>query len=230
MPKELITKEEVMQAIINRITSGIYGIGDRLPSIRQLANEIGSNRNTVNKAYKMLLELGIIESSSTGRRGYSVKSVNQLGKQSKDELLEYFYQRSINLVWQGMAAGITHDEMLNQLKTAFGEIYGYGKLRLIFFECNEHDVTEMCQSLISELGLPIEGRVLDNSKADLLEISKNYDLIITTFHHLAEITETVEREGGSSEKIIGIETRPTSETMLRVARLPNNHIGLVCTI
>ena len=116
----MITKEDVMQAIINRITLGVYGIGDRLPSVRQLASEIGSNRNTVNKAYQMLLELGIIESNATGRRGYSVKSVDQLGKQSQDELLEYFYQRSINLVWQGMAAGITHDEMLDQLKTAIG--------------------------------------------------------------------------------------------------------------
>jgi DNA-binding transcriptional regulator YhcF (GntR family) len=53
MPKDLVTAEEVMQAIIHRITTGKYAPGDRLPSVRDLANEIGSNRNTVNKAYQM---------------------------------------------------------------------------------------------------------------------------------------------------------------------------------
>ena len=134
MPKDLVTAENVMQAIMHRIAMGIYAPGDKLPSVRQLAQEIGSNRNTVNKAYQMLLGLGIIASNAGGRRGYSVKNRAQFGQQSKDELLDYFYQRSINLMWQGMASGITSAEMLDKVKAAFGEVYGHSKVRLIFFE------------------------------------------------------------------------------------------------
>jgi len=230
MPKDLITKEDVSQAIIHRITSGVYSTGDRIPSVRQLAQEIGSNRNTVNKAYQMLLELGIIESTSSGRRGFSVKNVDQLGIRSKGELLDYFYKRSVNLVWQSMAAGVSDDEMLDQIKVAFNKVYGQGKIRLVFFECNEHDVIEMGQGLIDALGMPIKCLVLGNIDSDITDIAKNYDLLITTFHHLSEITEALEHQCESSEKVVGIETRPTSEAMLRVARLPNPNIGLVCSV
>ena len=51
MPRDLVTAEEIQQAIINRIMSRQYVSGDRLPSVRDLADELGSNRNTVNKAY-----------------------------------------------------------------------------------------------------------------------------------------------------------------------------------
>jgi GntR family transcriptional regulator len=230
MPKELVTAEEVMQAMMHRITTGIYAPGDRLPSVRDLALELGSNRNTVNKAYQMLLELGVIVSNASGRRGFSVKDALQAGPIPKNELLDYFYQQAVNLVWQGMAAGIPSNLLLEQLKTAVGDVYGHGKVRLIFFECNEYDTREMGRGLNEALGYPVEYRVLDHFYADPAQIVMEYDLIITTYHHLAEITEAIKTHGQPPGKVVGIETRPTAETMLRVARLPNPRIGLVCTI
>ncbi len=230
MPKETVTAEEVMQAIMHRITVGVYAPGDRLPSVRDLALELGSNRNTVNKAYQMLLELGVIVSNPRGRRGFSVKDAFQIGPKTKSELLDYFYQQAVKLVWQGMAAGIPSDRLLEQVKAAVGEVYGHGQVRLIFFECNDYDTREMGRSLNEALGYPVESRVLDVFYADLASIVAQYDLIITTYHHLAEITEAIKAHGEPPGKVVGIETRPTAETMLRVARLPNPHIGLVCTI
>ena len=230
MPKDLVTAEEVMQAMMQRISTGVYEAGDRLPTVRQFAQEIGSNRNTVNKAYQMLLELGVIESNSSGRRGFSVKRAVQIDQQSKEELLDYFYQKSVNLVWQGMAAGITPVEMLDQLKAAYSEVYGRSAVQLIFFECNEQDVMEMGQGLMDALGSPVECQLLDDLHPNLTKIVNNFDLIITTFHHLAELTEALEELGEPSDKVVGIETRPSSETMLKVARLTNPHIGLVCSI
>jgi GntR family transcriptional regulator len=230
MAKDLVTTEEVMQAILHRITTGNYAPGDRLPSVRKLAQEIGSNRNTVHKAYQMLLELGVIEINASGRRGFSVKHGVQIGKKTRNDLLDYFYQQSVNLVWQGMASGIQSDEILEQLKAAVGEVYRYNEVQLIFLECNDHDATEMGRSLIGALGMPVEYKVLDEFYPNFATIIKNYDLIITTYHHLAEISEAMEDHGEPAEKVIGIETRPTPETMLKVARLSNPHIGLVCTI
>ena len=229
MPKELVTAEEVMQAIMHRITTGVYAPGRRLPSVRDLALELGSNRNTVNKAYQMLLELGVIESNARGRRGFSVKAASYAGPKTKSELLNYFSQQAVNLVWQGMAAGIPADRLLEQLQAAVGEVYGHGEVRLIFFECNDYDAREMGRGLNEALGYLVEARVLDHFYASPASIVEEYDLIITTYHHLAEITEAIKAHGEPPGKVVGIETRPTAETMLRVARLPNPSIGLVCT-
>lgn len=43
------------------IRSGVYGPGDRLPSVRELAVELKINFNTVSKAYQNLERDGIIE-------------------------------------------------------------------------------------------------------------------------------------------------------------------------
>ena len=90
MPKDLVTTEEVVQAILHRITTGNYAPGERLPSVRSLAQELGSNRNTVHKAYQMLLEQGVIGINVSGRRGFSVKDGTQIGIKTRDELLDYF--------------------------------------------------------------------------------------------------------------------------------------------
>jgi GntR family transcriptional regulator len=214
MPKDLVTTEEVVQAILHRITTGNYMPGERLPSVRNLAQEIGSNRNTVHKAYQMLLEMGVIDINASGRRGFSVKNGIQIGKKTRGELLDYFYQQSVNLVWQGMASGISSDEILGQLKAAVGDVYHHREVRLIFFECNQHDAMEMGRSLIDALEVPVEYRVLDDFYSDLTGIIKNYDLIITTYHHLAEITEAIEEHGESPGKVIGIETHDPG-TMLK---------------
>jgi GntR family transcriptional regulator len=111
-----------------------------------------------------------------------------------------------------------------------GDVYGHSEVKLIFFECNDHDTREMGRSLNEALGNSVEYRVLDTFYSNLSTILTKYDLIITTYHHLAEISEAIKAHGEPQGKVIGIDTRPTPETMLRVARLPNPRIGLVCTI
>lgn len=229
MAKELVTAEAVTQAVLHRITTGQFAPGDRLPPVRKLAEEIGSNRNTVNKAYQMLLELGVIESGGSGRKGFCVRQGAHAGTKTKHELLHYFYQQSVELVWQGMAAGMAADEMLDQLKKAVGEVFGHSEVRLIFFECNDYDTQEMGRRLNEVLGLTVEYKNLPHFYKNPQAILKKYDLIITTYHHLGEITATINQLGFPPGQVVGIDTRLTAESMLRIARFPNNKIGVVCT-
>jgi GntR family transcriptional regulator len=60
-------------------------------------------------------------------------------------------------------------------------------------------------------------------------IIKKHDLIITTYHHLAEITETIQQLKFPAGKVVGIDTRLVADTMLRIARFPKTRIGVVCT-
>lgn len=229
MPKTFITAEDITEAIIQRITTGKYSPGIRLPSVRDLADEIGSNRNTISKAYRMLLEMGVIENNPGGRKGFSVKQTAITGEKTKKELLEYYYQQSVDLIWQGMAAGISAEEMLAQLKDAVGDVYRRSEVRMIFFECNVHDTTEMGEKLNQVLGMKVEYKVLEDLHPKFTQTFKQYDLVITTYHHLAEIREAIKTLGESAAKVVGIDTRPTAETMLKIARLPCTRVGLVCT-
>lgn len=52
--------DQIRRAIIKALAKNELDFGQALPSVRQLAGDIGVNLHTVNKAYKMLEEDGII--------------------------------------------------------------------------------------------------------------------------------------------------------------------------
>lgn len=52
--------EQICKSIEARILAGTYGPGERLPSTRQLAHEIGVSRSTVSEAFDMLMAEGLI--------------------------------------------------------------------------------------------------------------------------------------------------------------------------
>ncbi|MAS37418.1 MAG: GntR family transcriptional regulator [Anaerolineaceae bacterium] len=227
MPKDIVTAEEIQQAIMNRIMSRQYVPGERLPSVRDLADQLRSNRNTVNKAYQMLADLGVIESLPGGRKGFLVKEIAGAKQEAGDELNAYFYQQAVKLAWQALAAGMPADEALHYLTNAIQEVYGLGDVRIAFYECNEHDSQEMGEYLSRELGMDMDYGTLDDLYVDVDTVMNKYDLIVTTFHHLSDV---IERLGRHTEQIIGIDTRMTPEAMLGIARLPNPQIALVATL
>ena len=52
--------EQLQNNIIQCIVLGIYSPGEQLPSVRSLANELSVNPNTVQKAYRILEERGVL--------------------------------------------------------------------------------------------------------------------------------------------------------------------------
>ena len=54
---------QIVDQIINLVTTGILFTGYKMPSTRELADKLGVNRTTVVRAYEELWSLGYIESS-----------------------------------------------------------------------------------------------------------------------------------------------------------------------
>lgn len=52
--------EQIRNQISDYIVKGLLQPNDKLPSVRQIANELGINPNTVMKAYHLLEEEGLI--------------------------------------------------------------------------------------------------------------------------------------------------------------------------
>ena len=62
--------KQLMNQIKNAVTAGLLKPGDALPSIRQLANDLELNHNTVAKAYRLLERDSVIQTK--GYRGTSI--------------------------------------------------------------------------------------------------------------------------------------------------------------
>ena len=67
--------KQIVNGIVNEIERGHYKNGDQLMSITELSIEYLLSRDTVEKAYRELKKLGIIE--SVHGKGYFVKSTNE---------------------------------------------------------------------------------------------------------------------------------------------------------
>jgi len=55
---------QLVEAVLDRLAGGVWGVGERLPSIRGLAAEALVNPNTVGKAYRELEVLGAVAARS----------------------------------------------------------------------------------------------------------------------------------------------------------------------
>ncbi len=66
--------QQIRLQILTAVTAGALAAGARLPTIRQLANDLDLAANTVARAYRELEADGAIE--SRGRRGTFVRDAN----------------------------------------------------------------------------------------------------------------------------------------------------------
>ena len=72
--------EQVRRQIAGHIATGALRAGDRLPTIRALAGDLGIAANTVGRAYKELEAAGLVETRR--RTGTSVRSGAGVGRQA----------------------------------------------------------------------------------------------------------------------------------------------------
>lgn len=80
--------EQIINGVINAIKQKVIVVGEKLPSVNQMSAELGFAKETVVKAYKELINRGIIESKN--RRGFFVNTADT-DQQLKVFLLLYAF-------------------------------------------------------------------------------------------------------------------------------------------
>lgn len=103
------------QIILGIATSRLHE-GDSLPSVRHLADEIGINMHTVNKAYTVLKQEGIIR---LDRRKGAVIAIDM----NKLQALEDMKQQLRVVLAKGRCKNITKEEVFELINEIFEEYY-----------------------------------------------------------------------------------------------------------
>lgn len=110
--------EQVTRQIIEGIARGEMKPGDTLPSVRNLAADLGVNMHTVNKSYHELEAKGIITIrpksgaiiSSAEARALSPEQLRQIEKNLKP------------VVAEGMVLGATAEQIEHMMKKVFADL------------------------------------------------------------------------------------------------------------
>lgn len=88
--------EQIIDNIKQLVVSGVLQRDDQLPSVRQLAQELAINPNTIQKAYAELERQGVIYSLK-GRGSFVGSSLQELRTVQQKELLEQLVALSTDL-------------------------------------------------------------------------------------------------------------------------------------
>lgn len=109
---------QIKEQIIKSIARGDLKVNESLPSVRNMAEEIGVNLHTVNKSYNLLKDEGYI---NIDRRKGAV--VNYLPLPKKDENTEKIKSMLELLTAESYLLGMTREEFINY-SNEFFDNYG----------------------------------------------------------------------------------------------------------
>lgn len=102
--------EQIQNQILRFIEAGVLNPGDRLPSVRQLAQENGINPNTVAKAYMEVEKAGYVY--NVPKKGVYVAEIDM--QASKEQQLH-------NVLRPLKDSGITKEELLSAIEKLYQE-------------------------------------------------------------------------------------------------------------
>lgn len=109
--------EQIMFGIKQDILLGILQPGDKLPSVREMAQQQLVNPNTVAKAYKALEGQGVID-TILGRGTFVAEDSSELGPDRQQ--MNQFKRQLNDLLTEGMYIGLSRQEIADLMNEWYG--------------------------------------------------------------------------------------------------------------
>ena len=107
--------EQVTEKFRTLIYQGVLPADSRIPSVRQLAMELSINPNTIQRAYMMLEQEGLIY--PVKGKGNFVADTQKIQEESK----ENFRQEFLELVRKGNHTGFDEEELIALVQRGYKE-------------------------------------------------------------------------------------------------------------
>ena len=116
---------QIVDGVRHAVEVGSLAAGDRLPTVRALAEELTIAPNTVVKAYNELQRGGLIES----RPGVGTVVARGVDEVAREVRMEAFFERLEVLVRDAVGLGISQDELWERTDAEFDRAHGRAQER-----------------------------------------------------------------------------------------------------
>lgn len=103
--------EQIVSEVERYVSVGALEKGEKIPSVRSLASELGINPNTIKKAYDILEEKGVIVTYST-KGTFVSENTDKLKQEKREELLEEVMEKIKEL----KNLGLSNKEILEKIE------------------------------------------------------------------------------------------------------------------
>ncbi len=212
--------EEIKRSLIHKILIGHYPIGSVLPSCRDLAADLGINRNTASKIYQQLAREGLVKAV----RGRGVIVISQQG--SGVASIPSVHEHILVAAREAKLLGMDREAFLQSALEVANSLYQRQRPAVAFVECNEQDARSLAREVEAELSFPVQPVLLATLERSPAALAADYDVVCTTLYHLLAVSSAL---GPESDKVVAVHAPPDPDALLDIARLsPATRIGIVC--
>ncbi|GAB4262681.1 GntR family transcriptional regulator [Thermincola ferriacetica] len=222
IPVYLKLKDEIKRLI----QIGQWPPGTKIPTERELAEQLNISRNTVSSAYKELEAEGILVSTQ-GKGTFVTDSDAIIKCESRKERLLKIIDMALE---EAIELGFTIEEFLAiTYNRGMEKKEMLSRVKVAFVECNKEQLDDFSKELHLGYGVSIVPVLLEDFRSrtkDVNEKLSSTELIITTFFHLQEVKSLM---ADKSKEVIGIALNPQLETIVKIARIPaGKKLGIIC--
>ena len=181
--------EEIVAALRRRVTSALHlrrlQPGDRLPSVRDVADEFGVHQRDALAAYRALEADGLVELRA--RSGVYVRQARPAGT-----MLPKLTERLVDFLVDALGMDIPAPDVPEHVRRCLETVH----LRAVCIECNLDQIDSLCTQLHRDYGLTSEGAELDAIDTDVTRsVLRRADLLVTTSFHVDAVRRVAERLG-----------------------------------
>jgi len=218
---------QVKNNIVEKIKTGQYAPGDKLPTERELSQQLGISRNTVSAAYKELMMEGVLEARQG--RGTFVAAGDE-----ESDLTGNFGSRRDRLMkliddtlQKAVEMGFSVEQVATIVSIRAKEMAELAKSLRVAVVNETPEYIDHYISQIRQIGNVICEKV---TAEDIVQevVSANFltacDLIVVT----AECFPVVASKLGNNPNIITVTVAPSLEAVIRIARQPvGSRLGVI---
>ncbi|MHB1294164.1 MAG: GntR family transcriptional regulator [Anaerolineae bacterium] len=206
---------DIEQGLIFRIESGQLKPGVRMPSVRELARELGVNKNTVAQAYQSLARQGYIYAVA-GRGMYVSDEPRERSLAGASAEVE---RQLVELFWRAKTLGLSADEAGRLAHETLRRAYAPQVVRIAFVECSAHDAETTGRQVEQAIGVPVRYLLLAEFVREAAKYTAELDIVATTLYHLAAVKDAV-ATAGAGIRVVGVHAPPRPDGLLRIAQAP----------
>ncbi len=213
--------QQLVDMILAWIKNGSLPADTQLPTVRDLAEQLGVARGTVKRAYDELERRGAI--SKVQGRGTFV-SYQPATSDSRKERAMAAIDQMLDTMEQ-LDFSMTEINIFLDLKLRERTLH-QDNLKIALVECNPEALSQLADQLHRVVGpVDLYSHLLRDVEQYPYRIGEDMDLIVTSAEHADVLKNVVSQK----EKIAKIALRMTPQTVARILRLvPGQRVGILC--
>lgn len=211
--------QQLVDAVQEQINSGVLAEGEKLPTVRQLAEQMSLAKGTIKRAYDELERRGAIR--MTQGKGTFVLGRFKRTDSHKEQAMQAIDRLLDEL--EKLDFSPREIEIFFDLKLRARLDRGNG-LRVGVAECNTEALNLIIDQLSSIEGIELYRFMLDDALTAPYKLSENMDLIFTTEDHVEQLSRAISQP----EKIAKMALAPTQATVISLVRMRDaRRIGIL---